>query len=123
MHQGDEPHSPETLARGPQDVTVSDFEEASLDLSVVIVSAVILGHALLRGGFPSARAIAHRLTALAADAGHADVATAALRVAEVLGPPGAPPKEGCGQAVEALSLAIDQAQNALESGGGRPRIH
>lgn len=54
-----------------------------------------------------ARAIAHRLAALAADAGHADVVTAALRVTEVLGPPGSSPKKGCGQAVEALSLAID----------------
>lgn len=100
-------------------MTMSDFEDATLDLPVVIVSAVRLGHALLRGDFPAARAIAHRLTALAADAGHADVATAALRVTEVLGPPGSFPKRGCGQAVEALSLSIDQAQNALESGRGR----
>jgi len=102
-------------------MTMSDFEDATLDLSVVIVSAVSLGHALIRGEFPVARAIAHRLTALAADAGHADVVTAALRVTEVLGPPGSSPQKGCGQAVEALSLAIDQAQNALKS--GRPRIH
>lgn len=85
-------------------------EDAILQRAEIIIEAVALSLAMLDSNVQEARFRA-RVTATTADiAGLDDVSQAACRVVDFLGLGSTAPRPGYGQAIEALSVAIDRAQ-------------
>jgi hypothetical protein len=95
---------------GQQDVPMTNNEDTILQHAEIIVDAVALGQAMLKGDIQEARFRARLITTNADIAGLSDVGRAASRVVDLLGRGPTAPRPGYGQAIEALSVAIDRAQ-------------
>jgi len=89
---------------------MTDNEDAILQHAEIIVEAVALSQAMLDGDVQEARFRARLITTNADIAGLSDVGRAASRVVHLLGRGSMAPRPGYGQAIEALSVAIDRAQ-------------
>lgn len=76
----------------------------------IILEAVALSEAMLERDVVEARFRSSRVHALAVEAGFPDVVRAALHVMDRLGDADKLPAHSCGQAIDALSIAIDRAQ-------------
>ena len=88
-------------------------EAAILQHAEIIIEAVALSQAMLDRDIVEARFRARLVCTLATDAGLADVAGAAQTVVVLLGDGPDLPAAGYGEAIEALSVAIDEAQANL----------
>lgn len=100
---------------GQQDVPMTNNEDAILQHAEIIVDAVALGQAMLDGDLQEARFRARLIATNADIAGLSDVGRAVGRVVDLLGRGSTAPRPGCGQAIEALSVAIDQASSLSPS--------
>lgn len=85
-------------------------EDAILQHAEIILEAVALSEAMLDKDIVEARFRAGRVHSLAVAAGFPEVADAALHVFDRLGGGAELPADGCGKAIDALSIAIDRAQ-------------
>ncbi|SEV96492.1 hypothetical protein [Luteibacter sp. 329MFSha] len=85
-------------------------EDVILQHAEIILEAVALSESMLDRDILEARFRARRVHSLAVAAGFPDVAHAALHVVDRLGDIAELPAHGCGEAIEALSIAIDRAQ-------------
>jgi hypothetical protein len=85
-------------------------ESAILQHAEIIVEAVALSQAMLDGDLQEARFRARLIATNADSAGSGDIGRAAGRVVDFLGRGSTAPRPGYGQAIEALSVAIDRAQ-------------
>lgn len=94
---------------------MTNNEDAILQHAEIIVDAVALGQAMLDGDIQEARFRARLITTNADIARLSDVGRAASRVIDLLGRGSMEPRPGYGQAIEALSVAIDLASTLPQS--------
>lgn len=90
-------------------------EDAVLHHAEIIVEAVALSQAMLDGDLQEARFRARLIATTADIAGLGVVGRAAARVVDLLGRGSMAPRPGYGQAIEALSVAIDRASTLPQS--------
>lgn len=84
-----------------------NFEKHVVTVSDMVGVATALGDAALAGDFDEARFLAELLARKATRAGYADVALAAARLSEELGPPGTVPTGYYGASILRIANRLD----------------